>query len=419
MVSITTPRSLLNKLEYDFKQENREKSTVVYSQGVSVGKDGYPDVVKAYQEMMDAMPNKKRTKNVVFACSINPDPREHLSDEQYMLIGKEFMERMGYKDQPFIITRHHDIERDHIHIVSTRVRPDGSKISDKFEGRKARRIIDDLEVKYNLIISPTNRKKQNLKEHQRLSYGMEARPIEVGTENMYEQIQAVIRRVLPNASFQSIGEFNAILKKYNLKAEITKNEYQGKLYDGIAYVPIDSNGKKAGTPITGSELGHGYGLSAVKGRMKRSKQSVESRLPFITNTIKAILKQQPKTIQEMKDSLERFGIRTEVFQNEKGRIYGITFVQDSTNTAVNGSRIGKEFSANVFNDYFAPEIHNIPDYKEYLNNSEEITNDQSFNISGDFGLSTDDGRDYQEEAFGKRMKRLYNKKKSKGHRPKL
>ena len=153
--------------------------------------------------------------------------------------------------------------------------------------------------------------------------------------------------------------------------------------------------------------------------MKRSKQSVESRLPFIRNTIKAILKQQPKTIQELKDSLERFGIRTEVFQNEKGRIYGITFVQDSTNTAVNGSRIGKEFSANVFNDYFAPEIHNIPDYKEYLNNSEEITNDQSFNISGDFGLSTDDGRDYQEEAFGKRMKRLYNKKKNKGRRPKL
>lgn len=432
MVKITTPKSLLSKLEYDFKQENREKSTVIYSQGISVGPDGYPDILKAYQEMTSAIPQKCRTKNIVFACSLNPNPREHLSDEQLMLIGKEFMERMGYKDQPFIITRHHDIEREHIHIVSTRVRPDGSKIPDRFEGRKARRIIDDLEVKYSLILSTKNQQKQKTKEFLKRSYGMHAEPVHIGTENQFEQIQAILRRMIPESKFQSIGEFNALLKKYNLKAEITKTEYRGKLYDGIVYVPIDSNGNKAGNPISGSELGRGFGISAVQARMKKSKEAVNERLPHFRQMVRMVMSTRPKTIEEMRSRLSKAGIRVEVFQNDKGRIYGITFVQDSTSTAINGSRLGKEFSANVFNDYFAPVIKKPDDFSQYTERQESRQylpkpqegipqeqaqqageDDLSIDLSGGLLPSrSDDGRDFQEEAFQKRMRRLYGQNKS-------
>jgi hypothetical protein len=39
-----------------------------------------------------------------------------------------------------------------------------------------------------------------------------------------------------------------------------------------------------------------------------------------------------------------------VRRNDQGRIYGITFIDHNERCVFNGSRLGKEFSANVFND---------------------------------------------------------------------
>ena len=39
-------------------------------------------------------------------------------------------------------------------------------------------------------------------------------------------------------------------------------------------------------------------------------------------------------------------------ENDQKRIYGVTFIDYQNRTILNGSRLGKEFSANVFNDLF-------------------------------------------------------------------
>jgi hypothetical protein len=39
-------------------------------------------------------------------------------------------------------------------------------------------------------------------------------------------------------------------------------------------------------------------------------------------------------------------------RNDEGRIYGATFIDHTTRTILNGSRLSKEYSANVFNDLF-------------------------------------------------------------------
>ena len=45
-------------------------------------------------------------------------------------------------------------------------------------------------------------------------------------------------------------------------------------------------------------------------------------------------------------------------KNGNGRIYGITFIDDEQGVAFNGSRLGKGYSANVFNGYFSNPAHN-------------------------------------------------------------
>ena len=49
----------------------------------------------------------------------------------------------------------------------------------------------------------------------------------------------------------------------------------------------------------------------------------------------------------------RQGIGVVFRQNETGRIYGATFIDHAAKAVFNGSRLGKEFSAGVFNDLFA------------------------------------------------------------------
>lgn len=70
------------------------------------------------------------------------------------------MEALGYGGQPYIVFKHNDIAREHIHIVSLRVDSEGRKINDKFEGRRSKQVTDALERKYGLIPStPTKGQK--------------------------------------------------------------------------------------------------------------------------------------------------------------------------------------------------------------------------------------------------------------------
>ena len=93
-------------------------------------------------DMKQLIPDKCRTKNTVFHCSLNPHPDEKLSDERLVQIAKEYMEALGYGKQPYIVFKHNDIAREHIHIVSLRVDSKGRKINDKYEGRRSKKITD-------------------------------------------------------------------------------------------------------------------------------------------------------------------------------------------------------------------------------------------------------------------------------------
>ena len=60
-----------------------------------------------------------KTEKTVRHISLNPDPADKVSDEQFTDMAQEYMERMGYGNQPYIVFKHTDIDRTHIHIVST------------------------------------------------------------------------------------------------------------------------------------------------------------------------------------------------------------------------------------------------------------------------------------------------------------
>jgi hypothetical protein len=78
--------------------------------------------------------------------SLNFDPSETLTNDTLFEIAKEYIRRIGFSGQPFLVYRHYDAGHLHVHIVSSTIRPDGSRIQTHNLGRnqseKARKQIE-------------------------------------------------------------------------------------------------------------------------------------------------------------------------------------------------------------------------------------------------------------------------------------
>ena len=343
IAKISSTENLGGALGYNFKKVEKEEASILLAQGLYQNKEETYTMEEVFADMEALIPKKCRTKKTVFHCSLNPHPDEKLSDETLVKIAKEYMEELGYGKQPYIVFKHNDIAREHIHIVSLRVDSQGRKINDRYEGRRSKKITDALEKKYNLIPSSKVSEKTTT----------ETPKVNVVQGNIKEQVANTVRSAMKHYTFCSLGELNAVLRKYNLAVEEVKTEYRGKRYDGLVYVPTDDKGNKVSTPIHASDIGRGVGYAAVQNKMLKSKLEIKPLIPTIRGKVLQTMRTSPQTEEELRQRLEEQGLRVVIRKNDNGRIYGITFIDDKEGIALNGSRLGKGYAANKFNEYFS------------------------------------------------------------------
>ena len=348
IAKISATENLGGALGYNFKKVEKGEASILLAHGLYQNKEEHYTMAEVFADMQALIPEKCRTKKTVFHCSLNPHPDEKLSDETLIQIAKEYMEVLGYGKQPYIVFKHNDIAREHIHIVSLRVDSRGQKINDRFEKRRSKKITDALEKRFGLIPSSKITEKAVA----------ETPKVNVGKGNIKEQVASALRMVLKHYRFCSLGELNAVLSKYNLAVEEVKTEFRGKKYDGLVYVPTDDKGGKVSTPINASDIGRGVGYTAVQNRMQKSKQAIKPLISIIRYRVLQTMRTSPKTEEELQQRLEEQGLRVFIRKNESRRIYGITFIDDKEGIALNGSRLGKGYAANVFNGYFSNPTRN-------------------------------------------------------------
>ena len=419
IAKISATENLGGALGYNFKKVEKGEASILLAQGLYQNKEETYTMAEVFADMQAVIPEKCRTKKMVFHCSLNPHPDEKLSDETLTQIAKEYMETLGYGKQPYIVFKHNDIVREHIHIVSLRVDSSGQKINDKFEKRRSKQITDALERKFGLI--PGSKI-----THREMG---EVSKIDTTKGNIKKQVAETLRSVLKHYKFCSLGELNAILSRYHLAVEEVKTEFRGKKYDGLVYVPTDDKGDKVGTPIHASDIGRGVGYTAVQNRMQKSKQNVKPLIPSVRNKVLQTMHTSPKTEEELRQRLEEQSLRAVIRKNESGRIYGITFIDDKAGIALNGSRLGKGYAANVFNGYFSNPAHNpfldetlygspsvclepSPTVQPSQQDTEEgdnLVDELIENMVGDSFTST--GNDYWKEAAWQRKLRKQSKVK--------
>ena len=343
VAKINIGSNLYGALAYNQEKVDEGLGKILGSNLVFEPADGQFNVSECMSDFMQFVPAHFRTEKPVFHVSLNPHPDDRLTDDQLADIGREYMEKLGYSNQPYLIFKHEDIGREHIHIISLRVDSEGKKIDGYKEHERSKEITEHLERKYNLHPA----------EGQKRSEGWELSPVDVSKGDLKKQIASVIKPLASMYHFQSMGEYKAVLSLYNINVEELKGEAKGKPYRGLLYSAMDGDGNKVGNPLKSSIFGKSVGYDGLENRMEKSAEHIKTK-NLKAHTLKAVSEamQGCQNESEFRAKLRQQGIDVLFRRNDDGRIYGATFIDHTTRTVLNGSRLGKEYSANVFNDLY-------------------------------------------------------------------
>lgn len=433
VAKISVGDSLYGSLVYNGEKINKEKGKVLATNKIYNDGSGTIDIHRVFEDFKMWMPQSTKAKKPMMHISLNPHPDDRLTDSEYAQLAHEYMEKMGFGEMPYLVVKHEDIDRHHIHIVVLRVRPDGTAISTKNNFYKSKEITRELEKKYGLHTA----------ERQKITPDMPITKVDPNGD-IKRQVAMAVKMVGMRYKFQTLGEYNAILSLYNIRCEEADGRYNGREYHGLVYFAIDDEGKTISTPFKASRLGKFAGREAIDRRYLKSKEKID-----VKPTLRTVRSVMSKSIgkDDFISNLKAKNIDLILRYTDDGRIYGATYIDHNTKSVLNGSRLGKEFSANALDKWFKnPEERPVPlrpeqqpDDTTQRNNQSQASGD-SGNAHGnshahnspshiasndhdytpDFGLgglfSVGPGYDAQEEAFYREMQR---RKKKKRRGPKL
>ena len=399
--------SLFGALAYNGEKVNEGVAKILETNKVFSPADGTHDISACMQDFMAYIPSHVLTKKPVIHISLNPHPDDRLTDEQFSAIAREYIEKMGYANQPFIVYKHEDIDRHHLHIVTLAVDERGKKINDGNNFYTSTRILKELEQKYGLIPAQM-RKEKEVFRLQKVCYG--------DGENLKKQLVSVIRPAAKFYHCPSFKEYRALLSTYNICVEEVKGEMYGKPYNGLVYFATDDKGKKVGNPFKASLFGKAVGYEALQKSFKASKEKLkEKHLTPKTKEVVAGALRRSATKEDFRTNLHHKGIDVLFRENEQGRLYGITFIDQNNGCVINGSRLGKELSANAVAEWFDrphPELSAPIQQSEKGSIPQTQTSDGDAVLGGLLDLPLEaHGTDWEEEQFRRRMQRKKRKQR--------
>jgi hypothetical protein len=207
------------------------------------------------------------TQELEWAAALNPDVSkpvfhaslrlpEHesgrLNDRAWGEIGREYAERMGFGDAPYVVVCH---GRDHAHIVASRVDLDGGRVPDWKDRYRSQEILRDIERQRGLE-HPRERDHEREPETTR----------EVERRELREAIDRAIR-----AGDGSREAFDQALEQEGVRADWKTSNRDGSIV-GVRFVREDDEYDRG---YKGSQLGKDYGGRALEERIAERDRARE------------------------------------------------------------------------------------------------------------------------------------------------
>ena len=330
IAKISHGSSLYGVLAYNQLKVDERHADVLFTSRIIEPQGDNPYTIghlsRSYGDYLTA---NRKTEKPVLHISLNPDPKDCLSEERFVSLAEEYMRRMGFGDQPYIVYRHNDIGREHLHIVSVRVDETGRAISDSYEHGSSMKVCRELERQFGLVPATPKQWKE----------GLPLSPVGYGDGNLKGQLAGVIRPLAREWRFRTLGEYRAVLSLYGITVDEVKGEYGGREYHGLTYSATDREGNKVGKPFKSSVFGKEAGIAALERRMHNAAAWEKTHKEVAAATagkVAAAMQTAGHDRAQFERELMRQGIGVVFRQNEAGRIYGATFIDHAAKAVFNG-----------------------------------------------------------------------------------
>jgi hypothetical protein len=268
--------------------------------------------------------------------SLNPNPVDKINDITLLNIAKAYMEKMGYQNQPYIVYKHFDLQRVHLHIVSVAVDLQGFKIEKEFDFALAKKVCLELTKQYNLTGYEKRHNNNN---------DLNLVVVDYRKPNVIKQIDNVVSSLPKYYSFDDFDSYNAILNLFKVKARLGKNTK----FNSIMYFALDNQNKEISNIVSSSKLSLKVDIGFLN---KHFKESYNNRDPLIANEVKTHVNSylvQSKDYKHFKKLLKNQGINLVRHNGGENKFY---FVSHKHRRVFCFSDIDIQLSVKLENDPF-------------------------------------------------------------------
>lgn len=259
-------------------------------------------------------------------------PADQLNNELLTRIARDFMDRIGFGKQPYLVYRHFDTFTPHLHVLTTNIRPDGSAIHRRyFGGKQLAPIYRAIEEKFGLI--------RDEKAGKTIGPQTPGRALHYGEKPTTHALAEAIQYVRQNYQFRSLPELNAILSQYNVVAKRGNPGSRIHQNGGLIYQMLDDEGKFRGIPIRASYLHNKPILKALTEDFKRSQPPG----PQVQDRVRSELDAAIRSGARFQDSLRRGQLALAPDVDDWGVVTGLLIVDLAARQVVKGEELGETY----------------------------------------------------------------------------
>lgn len=346
---IITGSGIHGLVRYNADKVDKGKASVLYAQGMLWDKPTPSQVIERFRKRME---KNVRTKTNVVHISLNFSIKDKLSEELMQKITMDYMERIGFGSQPFVVYRHDDTAHPHVHIITSNIDQDGKRIETHNLGKtlseKAR---VEIEQKYGLV------KAQGAKGMLQPITPLER--ISTADPGKKSKISNVITEVMRTYRYSSHGEFRAALSPFGIGFRIVEKQ-KGR---GMLYFIQDDNGKPLGMPISASSIYSKPTYVNLEKRFVRNKLAKEMGKQKLKDKIRKLLDEavgEKTGLSGFKQKLSRNAVHLHLAISSDGRAFGAVYVDHVSRSVFKGSELSKELSAGSISKVFELQSESKP-----------------------------------------------------------
>jgi hypothetical protein len=309
---------------------------------MNVRGDTVNEIASQLEMSQQLRPNLTRA---VCHITLSISPNESLNDESWLKIIARYFKEMGFTNNRYVAVKHNDKEHEHIHLVTSRIRNDGSVVPDSWDMYRSQKVIRKIEEDFGL----TTVKCSWESDRQAPTQNQTNKEAETGLPTVKKQLADKIDSALIEA--KNLPELLQQLERDGIEIKISRD--RKKQLKGISY-------KLDGVSLAVSRVGSAYSLPKILKRLENNsiqndevvtnnKESLNEQQHIqntfdtvrIANTIEEKIKAgltMPQFIEQLKQS----GIDAYVKYTRTNKIKGITY--SIGNDSIQGNELGKKYS---------------------------------------------------------------------------